>query len=103
MLAERSVIIATTPGTRSLPVTTLCKTPSHALLNLLTIAVPPVEVVKFDPLFARQAADDPRGTMWTVALQSEGRPRGRKSRRSRSSNNDWRIDHDGLEVIDRAS
>src|SRR5262245_60630800 len=42
MLAERSVIIATTPGTRSLPVTTFCKIPSHALFKLLPIDVPPL-------------------------------------------------------------
>src|SRR5260370_135732 len=46
MLAERSVIIATTPGTRSLPVTTFCKIPSHALFKLLPIDVSPV--AKFD-------------------------------------------------------
>src|SRR5437762_7842459 len=50
MLAERSVIIATTPGTRSLPVATLCKTPSHALLKSLAIVVPPISV-EFDPTF----------------------------------------------------
>src|SRR6516225_3513455 len=100
MLAERSVIIATTPGTRSLLVTTLCKTASHALLKLLTIAVPPVEVRQVDPVSARQASGGPRGTMSTVvtcgsrAPLSQRRLRGRKSRCSRSSNSDWRVDHD---------
>src|SRR6185312_8135426 len=40
--AERFVIIATTPGTRSLPVTTFCKISSHALFKLLPIDIPPV-------------------------------------------------------------
>jgi hypothetical protein len=41
-LSERLVIIATTPGTRGLSVTTLCKIPSHAALKLLAIILPPV-------------------------------------------------------------
>jgi hypothetical protein len=42
MLAERLVIIATTPGTRGFPVATFCKIASHAPLNSLPIAVPPI-------------------------------------------------------------
>src|SRR5258706_12223240 len=102
MLAERSVIIATTPGTRSLPVATFCKIPSHALFKLLPIEVPPVEVAKFDPGFSRQAAGGPRGTMSTVVTYrsrapvrlSQRRLRKGKSHRGRSSKSDWRFDHE---------
>src|ERR1700730_10672948 len=97
MLAERSVIIATTPGTRSLPVTTSCKIPSHALFKLVPIDVPPVEEAKFDPVSSLQAAGGPRGTMSTVVTYgrrapvrlSQCRLCKRKSYRGHSSNSDW--------------
>jgi hypothetical protein len=48
MFAERSVTIATTPGTRSLPVVTRCKMLSHALLKSLPIVILPLKLFMLD-------------------------------------------------------
>src|SRR5262245_21743997 len=101
MLAERSVIIATTPGTRSLPVTTFCKIASHALFKLLFIDVPPIEMTRFDPASSRQTAAGPRGTMSTGVTYGSRAPhqlsqsqlRNQKCRSGRRGNSNWRFDH----------
>src|SRR5256885_1464598 len=89
MLAERSVIIATTPGTRSLPVATLCKTPSHALLKSLAIVVPPISV-EFDPTFfsthrSLSESNDLEPVPWFESVRSPGTSKGRHRAQSNSN------------------
>ena len=103
MLAERLVIIATTPGTRGLPVTTLCKIPSHAPFKLLPIdrssrlkfaSSDPVSLDR--PPAVRVERCQPLSTCGSRApvRLSQRRLRKRISHRGRSSNIDWRFDHD---------
>src|SRR5262245_24734450 len=105
MLAERSVIIATTPGIRPLPVVTFCKIPSHALFKLLFIDVPPVERASSTLLLLDRplvVGVERIGVTHGIRAQrrlSQWQLRKQKFHRGPSSKSDWRLNHAVLQVI----